>query len=1757
MVTTSEFSNAFEMSNPTLNSDMSLHFLQKFPTLRYLDLEDDAANFDLILSVCNDSLTAAASSLPLLHGGQLLDHEVFRHYFHTLHLVKATYSGTPENSIHLRQAEAAYDNLHLYIYTLKNTKVYFFEIEIRSPEYTGYVIVPGIEFYEPPPLQDLAKVVITDNCEELEKLPLPQSVLKHLFFLKGKAGAYIERIYAPRVRAGLCVQSAIDGYDCCDVYSHIPLSVNGDDSLIYEKDKPQAQVGLSNLFNLSLSMFHADINVQDLMSSVKAELSDKITDPDTLSTILAFVSNFAVVYRYPDTLTLTNCVINMLNVFNVSKPLIECLMKALAPYFSSALDLFQSKPKAQSFQDVETVSSIGPILLGLLSVVTLSRVPPTSCLSKALKLASDLGRAFIGISSIVNVLPTFCLHLYDVFHVWLYGVPRDMTQFEQFEEVATRVFTNIAKLSKIDNIEELRTNTALRDEIRDVRFKAHLIFSNLLKTKVSPQVCSVYRTYLNKIDELAKKAELHGGSMRGPRKEPLCVMFSGASGQGKSQLPLFLATDILLADGQKVNSMDDVVQETYVRNVTQKHYNGYRGQTVFVYDDFGQVRDSNSNPNEEYIEIIKSQNMFEYPLLMADLLEKNNTFFVSKAIILTSNSMNHNIQSLTCAEAFNRRIHLRYEVKVEPACRNDAGMMDAARAKAKYGDNTFKAWEFHSYAESFSTPGVYEATGEVLSYDAMRKQVVSAFIKQMDHSDDMFHRIGNFVNYVNSNPIPTGRVKAQVCFTQIEALCASLWMSGKLDNELFVNSEDYFAVSDLLGDPSDHDSLHDHLSHLPTVDEFELSDKWSAVSEAVQNYYIEYNDEKFDDRRVLPELCFLDKARAWYDSLLENVNYKVIAGVVALASTILAGYSVFKYLFPRQNPNLDPVMTDILNSDPPSVRHEASTSGDSVTKTVPRPKTEGNPSGDSVTKTVPRPRVEANPSGDSTTRTVSRPRVEGNQKASAQAYIDCNSVELLKNRIATNLYRMFVYNDNSSPKSCANALFITSRVFLTNEHVWRHIQQFKYLVLQNRFLRELPPILVKDLRQHTIVGADGEEKDACLVVVPRIFPAHRTITKLFATSTELSQFNSVRCALLGYEESARRPAYWVNNVHAYAQDSLVYEYGKQDRRLRRCYSYQSLTTFGDCGSVLIAQEPTLRRKVLGIHVAGGSGKQTGKGFATSITEDDLTRSLEFLSVTDRIECEVTSTFDDSSLFIDDPIYAQSMLPEGEFIPLGRAKFPSALPTKGDIYPSPLFDKASIHQQLPAALTPFVNEEGEVLNPMKIGLKKCGAPYKSVDPELLDLAATDVLNMLRNNTDPAYRRLLTHEEMIKGSPDLEFICPVKRRSSPGYQWTAEQRGMPGKTRWLGDGDNYILDDPDLMAALIERERKAKMGIRHPHLWQDTLKVERRPIYKVNAGKTRVFSMGQMDYNLLFRKYFLGFNANAMKHRIQNELAIGITPQSYEWTALAHYLTANGDNVFAGDFANYDGTLIPEIMWKCLDVINEWYDDGYINRLVRAVLFEEIVSSIHICGDFVYGWTHSQPSGNPLTTILNSLYNSISMRVVYYMALRDLFPGANPIKLWRENIRMISYGDDNVVGVRPGHFFNQELATKYYAMIGMTYTDESKSGKVCGMRRLKDVTFLKRGFLLDGGTWYCPLALDTILEMVQWVRGVRDQEESCSQTVEVAYEELAYHEFEVFDKWSSLIQIHANNLVPRPALYSWAQYRHFFYSSGHKSLSSSED
>jgi hypothetical protein len=397
--------------------------------------------------------------------------------------------------------------------------------------------------------------------------------------------------------------------------------------------------------------------------------------------------------------------------------------------------------------------------------------------------------------------------------------------------------------------------------------------------------------------------------------------------------------------------------------------------------------------------------------------------------------------------------------------------------------------------------------------------------------------------------------------------------------------------------------------------------------------------------------------------------------------------------------------------------------------------------------------------------------------------------------------------------------------------------------------------------------------------------------------------------------------------------------------------------------------------------------------------------------------------------------------------------------------------------------------------------------------------------LTTENDPR-RRVLSYEEAIAGVDGDPYMQGLKRRASAGLPWSLNTGGMPGKTKWLGTDGDYRTDHPDLKAAVTARLEAAKRGERIFTLFQDVLKDEVRPHAKVDAVKTRVISSGPMDYVILFRQYFLGFCAHIMTNRIDNEIAIGINPISPEWDKLAKYLQQFGPDVLAGDFGNYDGCLPAEVLYDMIHDVNAFYDDGPLNARIRTVLWLDVVNSVHLVYDTVYMWTHSNPSGHPATTQINSIANSKLARFCWI----DLMSGTKWAQLYwfRLLVAFISYGDDNAYNVAKAvlPYFNQTSLTKAYAKLGMKYTDEQKSDDALPSRLLKDITFLKRAFRWDAASHLhvAPLEMDSIIKPLYWNANEKSMKVDAFYNADCSLAAYALHPEEVYEekqKWISKI------------------------------------
>jgi hypothetical protein len=856
----------------------------------------------------------------------------------------------------------------------------------------------------------------------------------------------------------------------------------------------------------------------------------------------------------------------------------------------------------------------------------------------------------------------------------------------------------------------------------------------------------------------------------------------------------------------------------------------------------------------------------------------------------------------------------------------------------------------------------------------------------------------------------------------------------------------------------------------------------------------------------------------------------------------------------------------------PGFLPEASTSADAVTLQRPKPKVEvqnemglvelpehrveANVSGDAITMNKPKPRIEAIVSGDVRTLVKSKPRVEMAKEADMQMWKDQVAQNLITNRIFSNLYKISKLTGKNEGKPLLHGLFVRGNIMLVPGHLLGFMREGDEIELRNAFdvTFRLPWSSIEKI---TITNARGQAKEAALLVMPKYVSAHSDIVKHFSDGESMSMYRRADACIpvLRYFKKMERFLMSIlGNHECKALDHVLYldDREKGEYVLRAGLEYKCPTIDGDCGAPLIINETQVLRKIAGIHVAGSSD---GCAYSESITQEDLLRALNKVEVSMQISVDFDNFCDIVRLDevpLNELITVEDLklkgFPGDKFNPVGRVP-PIFEPSKTELRPSLVHGRISEIKTKPAIL------HSNIVNMKHKNLQKCAMDTPYIRKDLIDRAYNQTKQKWLKNRDKRLAKILTWEECVVGSDVSEYLGPIKRQSSPGYPWILQRKkNMKGKTGWFGDGE-YILSS-EVEEAVNYRIEEAKQGRRVPTVWVDTLKDERRPIEKVNALKTRVFSNGPMDFTLAFRKYYLGFVAHLMENRIENEVCIGTNVYSQDWKKLAKHLMKRGRKVVAGDFSNFDGTLNTLIMTKFADMANEFYNDGPENALIRQVLMTDVINSVHLCDGFIYMMTHSQPSGNPITTPLNCLVNSMGIRICFELiaeVIRENKTDTPQAILILEHVRKLmgerfeefqakfrmsmrdaenhlsiaSYGDDDVINFsdQVSVWFNMTTLTLAFEMIGMTYTDESKTqGIAPDWKTLEEVSFLKRNFRWDNikKVWEAPLAMDTILEMPNWCRGGLDIYEGTKVNCENAIMELSMHEEDVFDRWMPIIK-----------------------------------
>lgn len=339
--------------------------------------------------------------------------------------------------------------------------------------------------------------------------------------------------------------------------------------------------------------------------------------------------------------------------------------------------------------------------------------------------------------------------------------------------------------------------------------------------------------------------------------------------------------------------------------------------------------------------------------------------------------------------------------------------------------------------------------------------------------------------------------------------------------------------------------------------------------------------------------------------------------------------------------------------------------------------------------------------------------------------------------------------------------------------------------------------------------------------------------------------------------------------------------------------------------------------------------------------------------------------------------------------------------------------------------------------------------------------------------------------INGYPGIAYVDKMKRNTSAGFPWNQPKR------HFLVDlpPDEIHQDPVDVTPEIKERiadiVKSYMLGNRAHCVFNAHLKDEPTSLSKVTDKKTRVFCGAPIDFTLVVRQYLLSVIRLIQNNRFVFECAPGTVCQSLEWNEIYDFLTTHGEfNIIAGDYSAFDKSMSSMLIREAFRIIKCLCRKGAYTewdlRVIDGITMDISDPHVNFFGtELILSGTN--PSGHPLTVVINSIVNSLYMRYCYY----HLNPNMECVSFQR-NVKLMTYGDDNIMGVdrKKAPWFNHTTIVDSLASIGVGYTMADKSQKSVPYIHISEASFLKRTFRWDPNVSavLCPIEHKSIVKML---------------------------------------------------------------------------
>nr|QID77679.1 polyprotein [Pink bollworm virus 4] len=522
---------------------------------------------------------------------------------------------------------------------------------------------------------------------------------------------------------------------------------------------------------------------------------------------------------------------------------------------------------------------------------------------------------------------------------------------------------------------------------------------------------------------------------------------------------------------------------------------------------------------------------------------------------------------------------------------------------------------------------------------------------------------------------------------------------------------------------------------------------------------------------------------------------------------------------------------------------------------------------------------------------------------------------------------------------------------------------------------------------------------------------------------------------------------------------------------------------GKCGSLLYS--PSMACPLIGIHTAG-VGSQ--RGFSELLLRETFQRDFPETAL-EYVEPQLN---ENPKYEIDGDYFVEGGLDKSQQV---------SQPDVSKIIPSVIHGVFPVLTE-PAPLSSQDVRLPEGSDPFKLGIQKRCEPTLEFNRDHLSLAIQDLTEVLVENAKPVRSEVgvLSLRQAVEGFQSLEGYDSLEMKTSEGYPWRLMRPSTSGDKSWLfkfefnQNGMTLLGINSDLKKQLKVKESYRKQGLIPATYFTACLKDARILKEKCSQpGKTRIFEMSPVELTIAQRQYFQDFQASYQKNRFACENTIGINPDGEEWTILGNDLKSFSNFILTADYSGYGPRMNSSVLFGAFRVMINWYEHHGATKedsCVREVMAHEIAHGLHIARDLVFRPVAGMPSGNSATVVINSLANSLYIRLAFLTLAEENAPHLADLFYFQKFILLRHNGDDLIVSVKPDiiEWFNNLSLIEFFARYNLKMTDALKAGKVQPYCNLEDATYLKRGFCphpTRENQFLAPLEKSSITDTANWI------------------------------------------------------------------------